>query len=63
MPTKLTIIISKIQSVPNPANAAIIDEFCTYMKNNRASESPQNNNLKVTITFAKFLGTHNHFIN
>jgi hypothetical protein len=61
MPAKLTITTSKIASVPNAANAAIIDEFCKYMKNCGASENYQNNNLKVVIAFAKFLGPHISF--
>jgi integrase/recombinase XerD len=56
MPLKLTTTISKIATVPNPTNAAIINEFYQYMKTNGASEHHQNNNLKVVIAFAKFLG-------
>jgi hypothetical protein len=56
MPLKLTTTISKIATVPNPTNAAIINEFYQYMKSNGASEHHQNNNIKVVIAFAKFLG-------
>jgi hypothetical protein len=56
MPTKLTTTVNKIQSVSNPTNSVIIDEFYQYMRNNDASIHHQNNNLKVIIAFANFLG-------
>ena len=56
MPLKLTTTVSKIATAPNPTKAAIINEFYQYMKANGASEHHQNNNLKVVIAFAKFLG-------
>jgi flagellar motor switch protein FliG len=34
MPTKLSTTVSKIHTIPNAANAAIIEEFHKYMKNN-----------------------------
>jgi integrase/recombinase XerD len=57
MPAKLTTTINKIKSVPNPTNAAIIDQFYYYMKDNDVSENHQNNCLKVVIALANFLGT------
>jgi hypothetical protein len=32
MPSKLTTIINKIQTVPNPTNADIIDQFYHHIK-------------------------------
>lgn len=61
MPAKLTTTISKIASVPNQENAALIDEFHRYMKERSLSENHQNNNLKVVIGFAQFLGPHMSF--
>ena len=57
MPTKLTTTISKIASIPNSVNSELVNDFYEYMKNNGASERHQNNNLKVVIAYAKFLGT------
>lgn len=61
MPTKLT-TISKIASLPNSTNSALINEFHQYMKSNGASERHQNNNLKAVIAFANFLGTDTTFL-
>ncbi|MGB6671056.1 MAG: hypothetical protein WBE34_01345 [Candidatus Nitrosopolaris sp.] len=56
MPAKLTTTISKISSAPNSTNVSIIADFYQYMKSNESSEHHQNNNLKVVLSFAKFLG-------
>lgn len=56
MPSKLNTTINKIQSLSNYANSVIINDFYEYMKSNGSSEHHQNNNLKVAIAFAKFLG-------
>ena len=56
MPLKLTTTVNKIKSVPNHINSTIISDFYQYMKSNGCSEHHQNNNLKVAIAFAKFLG-------
>ncbi len=56
MPVKLTMTIKKIGSIPNSTNSTLLSEFCQYMESNGASESHQNNNLKVLISFAHFLG-------
>ena len=61
MPTKLTTTISKIASLPNSTNSALIDEFYQYMKSNGTSERHQNNNLKAVIAFANFLGIDTTF--
>lgn len=56
MPMKLTTTIGKIQAIPNTKNMEIMHEFIEYMRKNGSSEHHQNNNLKVAITFANFLG-------
>jgi integrase/recombinase XerD len=61
MPAKLTTTVSKIGLVPNQTNAAIIEEFRAYMKARGSSEPHQNNNLKVAIAFANFLGPDRTF--
>ncbi len=61
MPMKLSTTISKIQTIPNQPNIEKINEFINYMKNNGSSEHHQNNNLKVVISFAKFLGPDTSF--
>jgi integrase/recombinase XerD len=63
MPTKLTTTISKIASIPNSVNSELVNDFYEYMKSNSASERHQNNNLKVMIAYAKFLGTGVSFYN
>ena len=61
MPAKLSTTISKIPTIPNPANAALIEEFHKYMRQRSLSENHQNNNLKVVIAYAKFIGPHISF--
>jgi integrase/recombinase XerD len=61
MPLKLTTTINKILSVSNHTNRVIINDFCEYMKFNGCSDHHQNNNLKVVIAFAKFLGPDSSF--
>jgi integrase/recombinase XerD len=61
MPAKLTTTLSKIPQVPNKTNSAIIEEFHTYMKAKGSSEQHQNNNLKVVIAYANFLGPDTTF--
>ena len=56
MPVRLSTTVSKIASLPNATNAALMNEFYYYMKNNGASESHTNNSLKTNMTYAKFLG-------
>jgi hypothetical protein len=61
MPAKLTTTVSKIALVPNQTNLAIIEEFRAYMKARGSSEQHQNNNLKVAIAYANFLGPNRTF--
>lgn len=56
MPAKLTTTLGKVPLVPNKTNSAIIEEFSAYMKARGSSEQHQNNNLKVAIAYANFLG-------
>jgi integrase/recombinase XerD len=56
MPVRLFTTVSKIASLANSTNAALISEFYRYMKNNGASESHTNNSLKANMAFAQFLG-------
>ena len=56
MPTKLTTTISKIACIPNSVNSELVNDFYEYMRSNGASERHQNNNLKVMIAYANFLG-------
>jgi hypothetical protein len=53
---RLSTTVSKIASLPNTTNAALISEFYQYMKNNGAAESHTNNSLKTNLAFAKFPG-------
>jgi integrase/recombinase XerD len=55
MPAKLTTTVNKIQSVSNSTNSVIINEFYQYMINNNASTHHQNN-IKVIIAYANFIG-------
>ena len=61
MPAKLMTTINKIQTVPNQTNSAIIHEFYQYMNNTDSSVHHKNNNLKVVIAFANFLGSNTTF--
>jgi integrase/recombinase XerD len=58
---KLSTTIGKIQAVPNSVNREIIYHFLAYMKNNDSSEHHKNNNLKVVIGFANYVGKLNSF--
>jgi hypothetical protein len=57
MPIKLSTTVQKIFSLSNKANSLLLSEFYEYMKSNSVSESHQNNNLKVLIAFARYLGS------
>ena len=61
MPVKLSTTIAKIPNIPNLVNVSIVDEFLKYMRKNGSSEHHQNNNLKVVIAYANFLGKDNSF--
>jgi hypothetical protein len=56
MPIRLSTTVSKIASLPNTTNAALMTEFYHYMKTKGASESHTNNSLKTNMAFAQFLG-------
>lgn len=58
MPVKLSTTVKKIDSIPNPTNSTLLREFYDYMNSNGASESHQNNNLKVLTAFALSLGSN-----
>ena len=61
MPVKLSTTIAKIPNIPSLVNVDIVNEFLKYMKKNGSSEHHQNNNLKVVIAYANFLGKDNSF--
>src|SRR5918996_5124015 len=63
MPVRLSTTVSKIASLSNSTNAALMTEFYQYMKNNGASESHTNNSLKTNMAFAQFLGPDVTFYN
>jgi hypothetical protein len=63
MPVRLSTTVSKITSLGNSTNAALMIEFYQYMKNNGTSESHTNNSLKTNMAFAKFLGPNLTFYN
>ena len=56
MPIRLSTTVQKISSLPNEVNSLLLSEFYEYMKSNGVSESHQNNNLKLVIAFARYLG-------
>ena len=56
MPIKLSTTISKIDSLSNNANSALISYLCDYMTKNGLSESHINNTLKTNMLFSEFLG-------
>jgi hypothetical protein len=61
MPAKLTTTINSIETVPNLINSDIIHEFYQYMTSTDSSIHHKNNNLKVIIVFANFLGSDVNF--
>lgn len=61
MPFKLSTTIGKIRSIPNSKNIEFVNQFLDYMRRNGASDHHQNNNLKVVIALANFLGKDNSF--
>jgi hypothetical protein len=63
MPVRLpATTVSKIASLPNSTNAALISEFYHYMKNSSASESHTNNSLKTKWHLLNFLAQMLHFM-
>ena len=63
MPMKLTTTIGKVQTIPNPKNIEIVNDFLDYIRKNGSSEHHQNNNLKVIITFSNFIRSSFYGIN
>jgi hypothetical protein len=61
MPVKLTTTIKNIELLENSTNADMILGFYKYLKSNNTSESYQNQNIKASINFAKFLGPDKDF--
>jgi integrase/recombinase XerD len=55
---KLSTLVKKINlTIHNRKNASIILDFHKYMQEKGSSENHQDNNLKVVMDFAKFLGS------
>ena len=57
MSIKISTLLSKVDSIPNNENAAIIMDFYKYMQDKGSSENHQINNLKVIMDFSRFLGS------
>jgi hypothetical protein len=57
MSIKISTLLSKVDSIPNKENAAIIMDFYRYMQDKGSSENHQINNLKVIMDFTRFLGS------
>ena len=55
MPVKLSTLVTKIPLVPNEKNAKLLREFHEYMKETRASERHQGNELLVMLHFSEYL--------
>lgn len=53
LPETLSSVLSKVKDIENKANAALVDEFYSFMKSNGTSESYRKNNIKAVIIFAK----------
>jgi hypothetical protein len=56
MSTKIPTLLTKIDSLPNNENAAIILDFYKYMQDKGSSENHISNNIKVILDLASFLG-------
>ncbi|MGI0044558.1 MAG: hypothetical protein ACRD47_12695 [Nitrososphaeraceae archaeon] len=61
MPAKLSTTLSKIQFISIPISAKLITQYHAFMIENGASERHQNNNLKIIIAYASFLGPSTSF--
>ena len=61
MSIKISTLVSKVDSLSNKENAAIIMDFYKYMQDKGSSENHQINNLKVVIDFTKFLGSEGFY--
>jgi hypothetical protein len=53
---KLSTTLIHLNTIPNPANASLVNEFYEYLKEIGTSENYQNQNLKQIINFARYLG-------
>ena len=58
---RLSTTLSKISSVPNATNESLLNELYAFMQTTGASESHCNNTLKITTSFAHFLGSTESF--
>ena len=56
MPVRLSTTVSKVSSMSNSTNSVLIREFYEFMKNNGTSEKHMNNNRKVIMNFANYIG-------
>ena len=56
MSTKTPTLLTKIDSLPNTENAAMILDFYKYMQDKGSSENHISNNIKVILDLAGFLG-------
>lgn len=56
MSTKIPTLLTKIDSLPNTENTAIILDFYNYMQDKGSSENHISNNIKVILDLASFLG-------
>lgn len=61
MPAKLSTTVAKIQLIPNAVNEKLVVQYHAFMIENGASERHQNNNLKIIIAYASFLGSRTSF--
>lgn len=51
MPAKLATTLSKIETIPNQANAAIVHEYSRNLRSNGLSDAHQNNTIKTVMAF------------
>ena len=53
---KLSTTLIHLNTIPNPVNASLVNEFYEYLKEIGTSDNYQNQNLKQIINFARYLG-------
>ena len=56
MPVKLSSTLNKIDLVENTENRFLVKQYHKFMNSTGASERHQNNNLKVILSYVKYLG-------
>lgn len=56
MTMKLSTTLIHLNTIPNPVNASLVNEFYEYLKEIGTSENYQNQNVKQIINFARYLG-------